>query len=421
MNLICALYFVINISFICAYHIYPVPGVKGLVKSIQYDSKFNIYVTTNSNSSTIFYKINPTKTIVYQAKNLRNIQKILISTSDNIYLFDQYERFKEAIYTFTPDSTTLTKIHEYSLIASVARQTFYCKSVQLLDNADNLYFNTGYGIGMIKVNETIPRAILGLEYFWIDDDSTHAVSNGNVYLGGSNLTTDPLIATITTDQQRYSVPNAYISRPLDSTRIEKVSLTGMKPYPNNGVLIGISGNQARLLNGGVYSFGVLLSQYQHDYINFYSDTYNFYFFSVNLFNGECYLNYARNIQQSWAIVRNPDVFESDICYNALKASDSVGNFFFAYGTQVFTLRSNDTDVEKITFLNEPSYNISSIMFDKNDSLWIVAGDLYEVKKDSAEANQLTHSAVGIQKGLLKMYKHNEILIGTDYGLYVFSN
>lgn len=390
----------------------------GEIKQIEFDSNSNVYVVTNSNlisnSSSKFYKLDSTRNITLEI-SLQNIGDIFVTKADNVYIFDKLDSYPiESLYLLKPNAEEIIKIYDMRVDLPA----------HFKDEKDNIFFNTHFGVALLTHDETVPTAVVNLENFNIFDKSTCAVDySGNIYLGGRHLRLEGLsfLATISDYQIENTAPSAEIFD-TPNPNLQVLSYVGADFKKN--VHVGFSGDQARIYRSYSYGFSdVELAQYQHDYTSFHPTENRFYFFSTNLFNGECHLNflYQEDIFSQLKFTQIAQNLPYNVCTQSQIVSDSNGNLFFKNVTQVLYVKNNETEIKEISFSGEAGLEVSSIAVDQNDDLWIVKGSVNVVRKDSTVAEVLSSIFTLESSSVLKINERtNEVFIGDANGLFIYT-
>lgn len=399
------------VGFVSAVQINKIQSVEGDVKIIEFDSESNVFVVSKSGQT--FYKLNSQKEIIVQ-ENFQNIERLIVNPSNNVYVFN-YEsnlRKRGSIYLLKSNSTVFDKLYEYLLEEA--------PHVSFQDHKGNLFFNTAFGTAFLNRDQTIPTAIVNLEDFYISNDSSYVVdASDNVYIGGS----DNRLATVKSDQTELFAPSAkFYETPAKS------SMTGIGLDNDGRIIVGFSGEQSRLYeieNEQSTNLTAVFSQHQHLYSNFNLVNSKLYFFSQNLFDGTCRLNFIYSVYDSYIsylyqykVEQLTESFKSDMCVNGRVLSDTEGNLFLSAGNLIYLLKNGETQVEEVNLFNK----IFSLDVDENGDLWVLGRDLYVIRRNSTQVDPVTRINLAEQHGLLKINKiTKEIFFGSESGLYVYRN
>lgn len=423
-----------------------IPEIQGNIKFIEFDSYSNIYVGCNNPSGAAFYKLTSRKQLIVKdiSNNLTNIQKIFINSYGNAYIFDGTSAVVTSLFVLRHDASDIEKVYEFPLSEGQS-------PVYFMHN-DHIYFNTAFGVAVLHTTEnekrglTVPSCVDKLQYFSIASDSTYSIITNQIYLGGTfkGNNNNSIIAAISRDNQQGSVPSAEIKSTLqyEFSMISGVSSHAESTNDNHHTLISFSGSNPRIYRlGWPYreepeAFQLIFGGYLHYLGNIYwinvenENKRRFYFFARNIFAGDCYLNFGNYGEQddweySYYFSSIPKInFVDYDCERANFTSDSEGNIFFAMGKKkVFSLRYDEKDIKEIAFpTNQPEHEVTALLVDGEDNLLILAGDLFIVSKNTLMATKAKKGGIAAPSGLMKIEpKTKEIFIGSDSGLYVYSD
>lgn len=436
MNLYCVILVIFSTSVVNPLALRKINNIEESVQFIEFDSDSNVYIGSNARQSARIYKLNSVKDIVTKSEPgiLNHIEKILITSSNTAYIFDTTSKRAgkngsnskaanhASLHFLGHNSSSLDKVYEFPLSKEQSH-------VYFMDKKENIYFNTATGVAILKPSDhdehgfTIPKCINNLEYFSITSDSTYAIDHyGDIYLGGTTKGTKnaPKIAVIYSDDQRKSVLTAEIQN-VSNSNLHLISAVSTDAGGLNA-LIAFSGDHARIYKPNYGSFELVFGQYLYHFSNFYSTKDRFYFFGRNLFVSGCYLYYGHYDYRKFLynIRAVPHLF-GDSCEEAKFTSDSAGNIFVAHGKEVFSLKNDEVNIKKITFSKGLEHGVTASLVDRNDHLWILAGDVYMVSKDTTVAKQMTNSTIATESGIMKIHPDTkEIFIGSENGLYVYA-
>lgn len=423
MKLIQLTLIIVVLSVISASKLMRIPNVEGPVTRMEFDSKSNTYIVTRTNANTtILYQLNPENEVV-KLKTFIYILKIIINSEDDLFIFegdnnDGYP-WTVSIWKLPNSSTEISLIYKYPV-----QNLDYLpsRSVIFIDNGDNISFNTAFGVEILKRHETLPKAIDNLDNIYIVDEHNYQLiyRSSKIIIAGSAINKRPSsVAVLMSYDTNQDIPSAVkIENPnsnLDSpTSIEKDS--------TDGIYFVYGGNQAKLyrsryLDGGSDTFfELLLSYHSYYYSNFYATEERFYLTARDTGRDRCYLFYGPSNQRPYLIDK---ALDACMCTNGLFASDSLGTLYLAANRTFYSIKKYEKLPKMFPCFDN---NITSLIVDGNDNVLLIAGSLFMLPKDSTEFVMVSDSKIAKRTSILKIKdKSNEILIGTDKGLYVYFN
>lgn len=304
----------------------------------------------------------------------------------------------------------------------------------IIDEEDNILFNTRQGIVMLKPDLNIAIAMRSLESCYFEVGEATIDHQGNIYFlrwCDSEGTVDSGVVVITPFGKHQPVPYAKFMYELKEDLKANESVTyQLATDARNNVIFGLSFYDKLTLNSDRVDIKILknglveliLSEYDvqlmYDTINVAKDR---TFFVVNMphindINSISYYLYF--VDSDYKINKiNGSFYISDHHVTSNKDGDV---FFVKDSTELMWIRNNETEVRQL--FKTPVYGINWYYVDSLDVAWVQIYDyFYSIPLHSG--NPVKHTA-GVYVGSARLFQENlktkEIYVGSERGLYVLN-
>lgn len=411
---------IIIISTAISFEITPIREIGGNIRLIEFDHELNTYVATYEESNTRLYKLDPEKNVLWRYYIEGNVEKILINTKNDVYLF------------LTSDDNISINIIENGTLDIVKIDINIPPALSaILDNDDNLIYGGGdFGMKILRPGENESIAIGNIENFQVYGPETEIVDkDGNVYLGGIiKGTIDNEFVVITKEEMQEDVPQSKIVEGVlenptsefvqeillnDKGEIFLSTLDMLSPVATIQKIF--NGTRITLLNDTDY-------QNHHGYV---ANDKVVCTSSVNLFD----LCIFRILTSDYEFIpiMNLQNATVDACRSLQFESDEKGNVYIG---SLYKLDSSPLEIlyngELESFgvhFNVDDINIMSILLDKNNTLWVLSYEkgLFYVEEGAVNATKVQDSENLHLVNMRKNKNNNDIFLYSRNNLYVISD